>query len=152
MQDKLDEEISTSEEDKQFVTFLLNGFHIKTSVEALENFKDKIKGKVGTEEKMLAWVQGKMRLNNSSKPAKEGTFDIASSRFLEHIFKTQIKDARKQTKLTDTVIIGAEGSYGNHARCQRCHKPCSKHGITGSHTCRNFQAATRSRGRPKKGD
>ena len=99
--DEKPEEVSASYEDKAYTTYLLNGFKIKTGDDALENFKDKLAGKTDTETKMMAWVQGKMRLANPKKPAKEGTFDKASKRFLDHIFKEELKDARKQTKLTD---------------------------------------------------
>ena len=100
MENKPDE-VLTSDEDKQYRTFLLDGFRIKTGVEALDNFKDKIKGKTDTETKMKAWVQGKMRLRDPKKPAENGAFDKACNLLVAYIFKEQMQEAKKQRKLTD---------------------------------------------------
>jgi len=169
---KLDE-VTTTEDNKQYVSFLLDGFKIRTGDEALESFREKLSNKADAEQKMLAWVQGKMRLSDPKKPAKEGEFDKAASRFLAHIFKEEMKDARKQTKLTDgfitTSIMGvytkkqaakiAEVVIKNmenqaekfafkrsDTRCQVCHRPQNKHTDKTPH---KFKAAMRGRGRPK---
>ena len=100
MENKPDE-ITATEEDRQYKTFSIDGFKIKTGVEALDNFKEKIKGKTGTEDKMKAWVQGKLRLSDPKKPVKEGEFDKACKLLLDYIFKAEMQEAKKQRKLTD---------------------------------------------------
>jgi len=155
------DEVLTSDEDKQYRTFLLDGFRIKTGVEALDNFKDKIKGKTDTETKMRAWTQGKMRLRDPKKPAENGAFDKACKRLQDYIFKAEMQEAKKQRKLTDepiekepakeiTITHGKykytpEPAYREvnpNKRCQKCHGP---HKVGAKH---KFEPAARGRGRP----
>ena len=169
MDEKPDEVIDT-EEDKKYKTFLLDGFQIRTAETALDNFKEKLVTQTDTERKMRAWVQGKMRLRDAKKPADVGAFDKATDRFLAYIFKDQLREAKKQTKLTDeaepiknskvikivdeVATLSPKGqkaitkfveAMAKSDRCQKCHGP---HKIGARHA---FEPAARGRGRPKTG-
>lgn len=137
----MDNEVKTESEEREYTTYSVDGFKVRTSSAGLDSFKEKLKGKPKDEETIRAWLQAKMRLRDTKVPVDAGSFDMAAARLIDTIFRKEMLEARKQTRLTDVAPISDGQAKKTGQRCFRCHKRKEKHGVRGAHTCSNFQPA-----------